>query len=155
MWSCKTIWSKGWVTLWVGASQGNLPSARFGSHKHCLIVELKEFVSLTMVAMEMEKRELIQVIIATVTKRKIYFIKNTNLLHSNYHWSNWVDWKSKRRQIMLQSQKGIFSLKGSKSYILWLPSITFLLKKKLGELQGWFSSFYRLEMLMYVRTHNY
>ena len=36
---------------------------------------LKEFVYLTIVAMEMGKKETISVIIATVAKRKIYFIK--------------------------------------------------------------------------------
>ena len=49
------------------------------------IGELKEFVSLKMVAMEMGKKETISTIIATVAKRKLYFIKNTNLLILNYH----------------------------------------------------------------------
>ena len=39
---------------------------------------MKELVFLTMVAMEVGKRQF-PVIIATVAKRKIYFIKNMNL----------------------------------------------------------------------------
>ena len=37
-----------------------------------------------MVAMEIGKKETISLIITTFAKTKIYFIKNTNLLHSNY-----------------------------------------------------------------------
>ena len=55
--------------------------ARFGRHKHCGIGVLKAFVSLIMVYMEMGKKETI--IISTVAKRKIYFIKNSDLLHWN------------------------------------------------------------------------
>ena len=57
-----------------------------GSHKHCGTGDmLKEFVSLTMVAMEIWKKDTLSFIVATVAKRKKYFIKSINLLHSKYH----------------------------------------------------------------------
>ena len=39
-----------------------------------------------MVAMDMGKKEILSVIIATVVKTKIYFSKNMDLLHLNQQW---------------------------------------------------------------------
>ena len=58
------------------------------SHTHCGTGDmLKEFVSLTMAAMEinLKKKDTLSVIVATVAKKKKYFSKNINLLHSKYH----------------------------------------------------------------------
>ena len=69
-----------------GTGKETQHGARLCSHKHCGTGDmLKEFVSLTMVAMKMGKKETISVLVATVAKRKKYFIKNMNLLHSKYH----------------------------------------------------------------------
>ena len=78
--SKKALQLYGWETVKV-----NHYPARFGSHKHYGVGVLKEFVSLTLVATEIGKKEAISVIIAAVAKGKQYFIKNTNLLHSYYH----------------------------------------------------------------------
>ena len=45
---------------------------------------MKELVSLTMVAMEIEKRNF-SVTVAMVATRKIFFIRNINLVDTNYH----------------------------------------------------------------------
>ena len=76
--------------------------AILGSHKHYGTGDvLKEFVSLTMVAMEMWKKDTLSVIVATVAKRIKYFIKNINLLHSKHHCQNCVDWASAMQQKIL------------------------------------------------------
>ena len=54
---------------------------------------MKEFISLTMVAME-KKKVNFSVIIATVATKKKSFIKILNFIDSNYHCINWVDWFS-------------------------------------------------------------
>ena len=65
--------SKGWV----GANEGNLPSAMFGSHKHCGIGVLKEFLFLTMIAMKMGENESVSVIVAAVANKN-------KILHQKY-----------------------------------------------------------------------
>ena len=78
--------TKGLSNFMGGASQGNSLSCRFGSHKHCGSGDaLKEFVSFTIVAMEVEGEDTISVNIAKVGKRIKYFIKSMNLSHSNYN----------------------------------------------------------------------
>ena len=53
---------------------------------------MKEFVSLTMFAMETEEKQFL-VIIATAAMTKC-FIRNMNLRDTNYYWKKWVDWIS-------------------------------------------------------------
>ena len=65
--------------------------------------------------MEMEKKETISVLVATVVERKKYCIKNMNLLHSKYHWQNWVDWISAKQQKILRPEKDTFSVKEPES----------------------------------------
>ena len=52
------------------------------------MILMKEFVSLTTVAMEIGKRhdqwKMLQ--------EEKYLFKNMNLKDANYHWKNWVDW---------------------------------------------------------------
>ena len=78
--------TKGLSSFIGGASQGNSPCGRSGSHKHCGSGDaLKEFVSFTIVVMKLEGGDTISVNIAKVGKRIKYFLKNMNLLHSYYN----------------------------------------------------------------------
>ena len=59
---------------------------KFGGHRHCgsgymFLIDgvLKKFVSLTMIAMVIQKAETVSVIIAIGAKREKYFINNTDL----------------------------------------------------------------------------
>lgn len=65
---------------------------------------MKEFVSLTIVAMEIGKRNF-SVNIAMVATGKTFFIRNINLVDTNCHWVYWVDCRSARRDGMSQPQK--------------------------------------------------
>ena len=51
---------------------------------------MKEFVSLTTVAMEIGKRQFLNDQWKMLQKEKC-FIKNMNLKDANYHWKDWVD----------------------------------------------------------------
>ena len=70
---------------------------------------MKEFVSLTMFAMETEEKQFL-VIIATAAMTKC-FIRNMNLRDTNCYWKKWVD----RREKILQPQKCTFREKRTES----------------------------------------
>ena len=55
------------------------------------MILMKEFVSLTTVAMEIGKRHFFKDQWKVFQEEK-YLIKNMNLTGANYHWKNWVDW---------------------------------------------------------------
>ena len=55
------------------------------------MILMKEFVSLTTVAMEMGKRHFFNDQWKMLQKEK-YLIKNMNLTDANYYWKIWVDW---------------------------------------------------------------
>ena len=52
---------------------------------------MREYTSLTMVAMETKICNF-SVVIAMVATRKKNFFKNLNLIDSNHHCKNWVGW---------------------------------------------------------------
>ena len=70
---------------------------------------MKEFISLTMVAMETEKSSF-SVIIATCEN----FFKNLNLIDSNHHYKYLVDWLTVGWDKMSQPQKCKFLEKRKK-----------------------------------------
>ena len=55
------------------------------------MILMKEFVSLTTVAMEIGKRHFFKGQWKIVQEEK-YLFKKMNLTDANYHWKNWVDW---------------------------------------------------------------
>ena len=70
------------------------------------MILVKEFVSITMAAVETGKRHFS--VIAAVAKRKKCFIKNMDLMDTNYHWKKWVEWISTKQEKLSQPQKCIF-----------------------------------------------
>ena len=67
----------------------------------CIIV-LKEFFS--MFKRETGKRHFLLFLVMVAKKEKSFF-NNKNLVDSNYHWKNWVDWMSNKWEKKLQPQK--------------------------------------------------
>ena len=55
------------------------------------MILMKEFVSLTTVAMEIGKRHFFNDQWKILQEEK-YLIKNMNVTDANYHWKKWVDW---------------------------------------------------------------
>ena len=77
---------------------------------HCF---MKEFFCVTMVAIEIGKRQL-SVIIAMVAARKKSFVKNLNLIDSNYYCKNWLI-GSLQDEIKYHNLKNVnFQKKGAK-----------------------------------------
>ena len=72
----------------------------------------KEFVSLTIVAMEIGKIRFFSYHNNGCCEGKS--MKNLNGIHLNYHWKNWVDWIKAGWYNMSQPQKCAFLEKGLK-----------------------------------------
>ena len=82
-----------------------------------------------MVAVETEEKETISIIIATVAKRKIYFILKTRIFYIRTTTDKIeLTGKVQGNKKMLQSRKGTFSVKESKS----LKKNNFVLKIETG-----------------------
>ena len=74
---------------------------------------LKEFVSLIMARLEIGKRPIFNHH-SKWSKKKNCIMKNMNLIDSNYHWKNWVDWISAREGISCNIKNVHFEKKGPK-----------------------------------------
>ena len=78
------------------------------------IIFMKEFISLTMVAVKIGKRQFL-----SYHSNGCYdeesFIKNLNPIDSNYHSKNWLDWFSVGWDKISQPKKCKFLEKGRKS----------------------------------------
>ena len=111
------------------------------------MILMKEFVSLTTVAMEIGKRHFFNDQWKILQEEKC-FIKNISLTDANYHWKNLVDWiLDTWWDKTLQPQKCTFSEKESKKlknitilhFMTTLNNVTFKIETSF-ELQGYLRS---------------
>ena len=77
------------------------------------------FVFLTMIVTKTKKRPFFSY--SNSCKEEKFFVKTMDLIDSNYHWKNWVEWKSNTSwEKILQSQEYTSLEKGPKvKYIMF------------------------------------
>ena len=64
-----------------------------------------------------QQKDTSSLFLVMVAKRKKCFINNKNLVDSNYHWKNWIDWMSTKLEEKVATSKNLYTFFISKNFI--------------------------------------